>query len=276
MIKSIEVTGPNIDAATRNALNQLDLDRDSVTVEVLAKEKSGFFGFGSAPAKVKVSYEVPDEVKMKKPKQQVYKKPEVSKVESAEPKKEKKVEAPTEEKSYKNAEGDALKAKKFIEELLTKMGIESQVFEESDSVSDHIKLDITGKDMGAVIGRRGDTLDAIQYITSLYINKDREEHVRVSVNTENYRAKREESLQKLANKMANKALKYKRNMTLEPMNPYERRIIHSALQEVEGVSTFSTGSEPNRRVVIAVEGGSRGYNKRRQNRYPRNNASKEE
>lgn len=99
-----------------------------------------------------------------------------------------------------------------------------------------------------MIGRRGDTLDAIQYLTSLTINRGKEEHIRIAIDTEGYRAKREESLQRLARKMAGKVLKYRKNMTLEPMNPYERRIIHATLQDYKGVTTYSTGTEPNRRV----------------------------
>ena len=105
--------------------------------------------------------------------------------------------------------------------------------------------------MGAVIGRRGETLDAIQHLTNYAVNHGSEKHLRISVDAENYRAKREESLARLAEKMAEKAIKYKRSMALEPMNSYERHVIHTALQNYEGVTTASTGTEPNRRVVVS-------------------------
>ncbi|MEA4921647.1 MAG: RNA-binding cell elongation regulator Jag/EloR, partial [Clostridiaceae bacterium] len=114
-----------------------------------------------------------------------------------------------------------------------------------------INLELSGENMGAIIGRRGDTLDAFQYLTSIVTNKGEEERWRVTVDTENYRQKREAALVALANKTAQKALKYKKGVALEPMNPHERRIIHSALQDVEGVTTYSTGSEPNRKVIVA-------------------------
>lgn len=257
MIESLEMTGANIEEATQNALRQLNLDRDSVTVEVLAKEKKGFFGIGGNPAKVKVSYEVPDiPVKMVKPIETNSIKESYHPAATVE---KQTCEASDENEPVMEKGELSMKAKAFIDELLEKMGIQGTAYVEEDSEENHIKLDIRGEDMGAVIGRRGDTLDAIQYLTSLCINKDVETHIRVTVNTENYRARREESLQRLARKMAGKAVKYKRNMTLEPMNPYERRIIHSALQDYNGVSTYSTGSEPNRRIVIAVEGTERGH-----------------
>ena len=114
-----------------------------------------------------------------------------------------------------------------------------------------INVDLAGPGMGAVIGRRGETLDAIQHLTNYAVNHGSEKHLRVSVDAENYRAKREESLTKLAEKMAEKAIKYKRSMALEPMNSYERHVIHTALQNYEGVTTASTGTEPNRRVVVS-------------------------
>ncbi len=158
----------------------------------------------------------------------------------------------------------AQEAKKFIDGLLEKMGIQGEAFLTEDAEG-QLLIDIRGEDMGAVIGRRGDTLDAIQYLTSLSINRGREEHIRVTIDTEGYRAKREESLQRLARKMAGKVLKYHKNMTLEPMNPYERRIIHAALQDYNGITTYSTGTEPNRRVVVAMERGS-GRSQRSSNR----------
>lgn len=171
----------------------------------------------------------------------------------------------------------ATEAKAFVDGLLQRMGIQGEAVP-LEGEDGQIILDIRGDDMGAVIGRRGDTLDAIQYLTSLTVNRGKEEHIRIAIDTEGYRAKREESLQRLARKMAGKALKYHKNMTLEPMNPYERRIIHATLQDYQGVTTYSTGTEPNRRVVVAMERGTRqqkqrgGYRGRPQKRYHKDSA----
>ncbi len=161
----------------------------------------------------------------------------------------------------------------FVEGLMEKMGVNGKAMVLASSEADHIRLDLSGDDMGCIIGRRGDTLDSIQYLTSLVMNKGLEDHVRLTIDTENYRVKRAESLERLARKMAVKVAKYHRPLTLEPMNPYERRVIHSALQDFRGVSTHSTGSDPNRRVVITPEGmqrrssgngGGQGGNRRRE------------
>ena len=115
------------------------------------------------------------------------------------------------------------------------------------------QVELVGSDLGALIGRRGETLDAIQQLTNYAVNRGQSKRVRIHLDAENYRAKREETLERLARKTASKALKYHRNMTLEPMNAYERHVIHAALQDFDGVTTYSTGTEPNRRVVVACE-----------------------
>ncbi len=138
----------------------------------------------------------------------------------------------------------------FLEGLLTRMGVTATV-EALPAEEGTVKLNISGENMGVVIGRRGDTLDALQYITSIAVNRGEPNHIKVTIDTENYRMKREETLINLANKVAGRVLKYRKNVTLEPMSSYERRVIHSTLQDVQGVSTYSTGSDPNRRVVVA-------------------------
>ena len=143
------------------------------------------------------------------------------------------------------------RAVEFLEGLLTRFGTPAHIEVTENEEEKTIHLELSGDNMGAIIGRRGDTLDAFQYLTSIVTNKDEDDRWRVTVDTENYRAKREAALIALANKTAQKALKYKKGVALEPMNPHERRIIHSALQEVEGVTTYSTGSEPNRKVIVA-------------------------
>ena len=147
----------------------------------------------------------------------------------------------------------AERAVAFLKGVLDRMGVEANV-EATTAEDGSIALNISGENMGVVIGRRGDTLDALQYITSIAVNRDEAEHIKVTLDTENYRKKREESLENLANKVAARVLKYKRNVTLEPMSSYERRVIHATLQNVRGITTYSTGSDPNRRVVVALQG----------------------
>lgn len=144
------------------------------------------------------------------------------------------------------------KAVAFLGEILKIMEIPAECVTSSEE--DRITVDLQGPDMGIIIGRRGETLDALQYLTSLVVNKGEQSYTKVTVDTENYRQKREETLVRLARKLASKVLKYKRSMSLEPMNPYERRIIHSTLQEFEGVTTSSVGVDPNRKVVVTCEG----------------------
>ena len=143
------------------------------------------------------------------------------------------------------------KAKKFLLDLFSKMKVNADVLvEEKD---DSVLIKIEGNDIGIVIGRRGETLDSLQYLTSLVINKSKEDYKRVVIDIENYRQKREETLVKLANKLADRVMKYKKNITLEPMNPYERRVIHSSLQNHKYVQTYSIGDEPNRKVIITLK-----------------------
>lgn len=151
-------------------------------------------------------------------------------------------------------ESPAGRAVEFLEGLLNRFGTPAQISSEENLEEKTIRLTLTGENMSAVIGHHGDTLDAIQYLTNIVTNRKEEERWRVTVDTENYRAKREESLVGLANKTAQKALKYRKPVALEPMNPHERRTIHAALQEVAGVTTYSVGTEPNRKVIVAPEG----------------------
>lgn len=148
-------------------------------------------------------------------------------------------------------ESSGEKAREFLLELFDKMKVDADVLVEEDD--DSILLKIQGDDIGIVIGRRGETLDSLQYLTSLVINKSKEGYKRVVIDIENYRQKREETLVKLANRLADRVMKYKKNITLEPMNPYERRVIHSSLQNHKYVETFSVGDEPNRKVIIALK-----------------------
>jgi len=145
----------------------------------------------------------------------------------------------------------AKKARDFLLGLTQRMGVPTEI-EVSDK-PEQLKMQLSGENMSILIGRRGETLDALQYLTSLNVNRDREEYLRVSLDTENYRAKREEALRKLAVRMANRAKKSGRRVALEPMNPNERRILHSALQNDPEVTTHSEGEEPYRRVIITLK-----------------------
>ena len=148
-----------------------------------------------------------------------------------------------------DAESPAGIAHAFLMELTKMMGVDVTIDMGTDAEGNVFGY-INGDTLGILIGRRGETLDAVQYLTSLKVNRGREGYTRVTLDTENYRAKREDTLIRLANRMANRALRTGRKVSLEPMNPYERRIIHYALQQTEGVDTHSEGEEPNRHVVI--------------------------
>ena len=254
-MRYIDVTGKTEEEAIRAALSQLGLERDDVSVEILERSKSGFLGIGSSPAKVRVSYELDvaeePEVPQAKPaeKKPVEKKPEGK----PEPVPEKQPEQPAAPVSETE---DADRIRAFLTGLLEHMDCRAQVkvYEEEKN---RYKVILEGQRLGALIGRRGETLDAIQQLTNYAVNSGRDKRVRIHVDAENYRAKREQSLESLANKVAGKVLKYRRSVTLEPMNAYERHVIHAALQDKEGVTTYSIGTEPNRRVVVAYERGNR-------------------
>lgn len=151
--------------------------------------------------------------------------------------------------TVKETKGD--RAVSFLTEIFDKMGVEAEI--DIDEDEDNAYLTINGDDIGIVIGRRGETLDALQYLTSLVVNKREDSYKRIVIDIENYRQKREDTLIKLANRLAEKVKKYKKSITLEPMNPYERRIIHSTLQDNRYVKTYSLGDEPNRKVVITLK-----------------------
>jgi spoIIIJ-associated protein len=144
------------------------------------------------------------------------------------------------------------KAKNYLTDVTKMMNVTVSVEAKADDEG-NVRVDMQGDTLGILIGRRGETLDALQYLTSLYVNRGREDYTRVTIDTENYRAKREEALTRLANRMANRAVKTGRKVVLEPMNPYERRILHSALQQNDAVTTHSEGEEPNRHVVITLK-----------------------
>ena len=248
MLRYMESTGKNEEEAIQAALRTLGLDRDEISVEVLERAKSGFLGIGSSPARIRVTYEVPDEPAppAEEPAPPAGEAPAPAPVPEA---------APVVEEEAVSPLGDRAPAiEGFLTGLMAHMEVEAspRISMEADG-SYHVEL--VGQDLGALIGRRGETLDAIQQLTSYAVNRGQSKRVRIHVDAENYRAKREESLERLARKVAGKVVKYRRNVTLEPMNAYERHVIHTALQDYPDVTTYSIGTEPNRRTVVAYARG---------------------
>ena len=249
MKKYLEKSGKTEDEALAAALKELGLERDDVSVEIVERAKSGFLGIGASPAVIRVEYEVPDEPEIKaETKPEPVREAKAPKAERA----PKAVEAPAEPAAPRYTEGVKAETESFLRGLLERMGVKAEITI-SDRDNGGLLVELSGPGMGAVIGRRGETLDAIQHLTNYAVNRGSEKRCHISVDAESYRAKREESLVRLAEKMAAKVVKYKRSMALEPMNSYERHVIHTALQNYEGVSTSSTGVEPNRRVVVSYE-----------------------
>ena len=245
---SIEVSGKTEDDAIQNALAQIGLERDDVSVEILERAKSGMLGFGGKRALVKVTY-MSDEPEVSAPTMTEGKVEVAAKKAPEKSAKKEAAKTPVVSKEASGAPADA--ARKFLEGLLEKMEVSADIQMQVDDET--LRIELIGENMGALIGRRGETLDAMQHLTSYAINHGLEKRVRVFLDAENYRAKREETLIRLANKMADKVLRYRKNMGLEPMNAYERHIIHTALQDVENITTYSAGSEPNRRVFVAYD-----------------------
>ena len=279
MEKTIVTTGKTMDLAVEAALTQLGLSRDDVSVQILAQAKPGFLGIGATPAKVQVTYEAPDPIPeapksalgaASRSKPKAVKKPEAPKAEPKKeapkqeaPKAEVKKEAPKAEakkpkivapKEFTPAEPGSIEEKieKFLKGLLEHMN--SDAVPHAWKVDDNTyAVELTGEDLGYLIGRRGDTLDALQHLANYSVNRGIEGHIRINVDAECYRQKREESLCRYAQKKAQQVLKAHRRTTLEPMNAYERHVIHAALQDTDRITTYSIGTEPNRRVVIEYE-----------------------
>ena len=294
------ITGKTIDEAKANAVAQLGLDADGFSYQVIQLPKAGFLGFGAQPAKIEVSYEVPDpqpeapkvalsaasrskpkpakkpeQAKQEPPKAempkaepvkqeapaapkaeapQAPKAPKPEKKERREPRKPlppKEPKEPKEPKVYAAAEPGSVEERieVFLKGLLEHMGSQAvpHCWKEDGNT---YQVELVGEDLGYLIGRRGDTLDAIQHLANYSINRDVEGHIRINVDAESYREKREESLRRYAVKKAQQVLKMRRRTTLEPMNAYERHVIHAALQDMDNITTHSTGVEPNRCVVI--------------------------
>ena len=274
-MNEVTVSAKTLDDAITEALIQLGATSDMVEYEVIEKGSAGFFGIGSKQAVVKawkkkveepVAEEPKKEIKKEVPKKEFVKKEfekkehvkkeapakkhhaEKAKVE--EPKKE---EAPKREPQVLGkVEDSTIKAcEVFLQDVLKAMGMEVKITSSIDSEG-ALNINMEGNNMGILIGKRGQTLDSLQYLTNRIANKNQEEYVRVKLDTENYRQRRKETLENLAKNIAYKVKRTKKPVSLEPMNPYERRVIHSALQGDKYVSTHSEGEEPYRRVVVTL------------------------
>ena len=258
MLKWIETTGKTERDALNKALKELGLEDDDVSIEVITRAKTGFLGIGSCPAKIRVTYEVPDEPAPVAEEPAPTVEPEapaepMPAAESAPAPTAEPVEAPVEAPVMEADPERKEKIETFLTGLLERLEVPAEIKLQVNEAGIY-QVELVGKNLGALIGRRGETLDAIQQLTNYAVNRGQSKRIRIHIDAENYRAKREESLQRLARKTAGKALKYRRNMMLEPMNAYERHVIHAALQSYNpAISTYSTGTEPNRRIVVVFD-----------------------
>ena len=272
-MRSIESKAKTMEEAVSLGLEQLGVSFEDVNIDILEEGHKGFLGLlGAKPVVVRLTVKEnaeetnvlkdvklglnPENPKAEKPARPAAAKPAGKKApaEKPAPTAEKPAEKPIEKKApAAPTDGVApeAKAEEFLRNVTKLMGVDVTIDSKRDDEG-NVRVDMHGDTLGILIGRRGETLDALQYLTSLYVNRGQEGYTRVTLDTENYRAKREEALTRLANRMANRAVKTGRKVVLEPMNPYERRILHSALQKNENVSTHSEGEEPNRHVVITL------------------------
>ena len=239
-----EFTAKTISEAITDACQELCITSDRLDYVTVDEGSAGFLGIGSRPAVIKVAIkkEKEDDAKEDGIKEEVTK----EKVELAEK------TGSSEKKIEKNIDYED-SAKKFLREVFAAMNLEVAIETKFDAEEKSLDVNLIGEDMGMLIGKRGATLDSLQYLVSLVVNKNSEDYVRVKVDTENYRERRKETLENLAKNIAYKVKRTKRPVSLEPMNPYERRIIHSALQNDKFVTTHSEGEDPYRRVIVSLK-----------------------
>ena len=246
-----EYAAKTVSEAITEACAQLSVTSDRLDYQVVSEGSTGFLGMGIKPAIIKARIKE-QEIKA-----------EIS-FDDIDVKEEKSSDAPVANASENDAVAsmdvadeaeDAIvnSAKVFLEDVFKAMDMPVELGISFDKVNTVLNIDLKGADMGVLIGKRGQTLDSLQYLVSLVINRDQEEYIHVKVDTENYRQRRKATLENLAKNIAYKVRKTRRNVSLEPMNPYERRIIHSALQNDRYVTTHSEGEEPYRRVVVTLK-----------------------
>ena len=277
-----EITAKTVDEAITKACLEFETSSDNLEIQVVQEGTSGFLGFiGSKPAVIKVRKKVKEEefdilkelAKEEKKEKKAPVKKETKPVK--EPKKGTVTKTQTENKEEKPVAKEAQPkpeprkpvvrteeqvqqmkqdAEKFLTGVFGAMELPVEITMNYDKTADCLEIDFAGEDMGILIGKRGQTLDSLQYLTSLVVNKEQQDYVRVKVDTENYRSRRKDTLENLAKNIAFKVRKTRKPVVLEPMNPYERRIIHSALQGNKYVETYSEGNEPYRHVVVVYKG----------------------
>ena len=239
----IEISGKTVDDALTEALVKLETTSDKVDVEVVEKGSSGILGLFNKPAVIRVR---------RKEDKDILEEDVVAEVFHEEAKKEEPAVAPaTEKKPEMTREEVESRIRNFLSDLFNAMDMEVAVEITFNDKEECINVELKGGNMGVLIGKRGQTLDSIQYLTSLVVNKGREKYVRIKMDTEDYRNRRKETLESLAKNIAYKVKRSRRPVALEPMNPYERRIIHAAVSEIEGVTSQSKGEEPWRKVIIS-------------------------
>ena len=272
----------SVEEALDLACQELGVERDAIDFEIVTLPKRGFLGLRNTPAKVRVFIEEPEAPAPRRREERPEKKENTGKQQRQEPRREPKKQEPRVEKPAPKAEakpeqaaepkpeskpepaepqpplefvaadtveGKARTAADYVKSVLAEMGVAAEI---SVAFTDNgIVMRLSGEGLGVIIGRRGETLDALQYLSGLVANRQEGDYMRVTIDSGNYREKRERTLQQLARKLSASAVRYGRPSTLEPMNPYERRIIHSTVSGIEGVTSSSIGEEPNRRVVIS-------------------------
>lgn len=309
-MESIEVSAKTVDDAILEAAIQLGTSRDKVAYEVIFAGSSGFLGFGSKNAIIKAHRKTEEEalasLKAEKEVEKILEKvneksakasgeKEAPKVKMDKPvkpvrqdkpamvEKQDKADRPerTEKPRKPIKDANPEEVKEFLDKVFKAMNMTVEVTVTTNLAEGEMNIDLAGNDMGVLIGKRGQTLDSLQYLASLVANKGSEEYIRVKVDTENYRERRKETLENLARNISHKVKRTGKPVSLEPMNPYERRVIHSALQNDKFVCTHSEGEEPYRRVVITLKEGVKaeknyGGNNRGKSRYNRNYNKKKE
>ena len=260
----IQVSAKTVEDAVLEAAMKLATTREHLEYEVIEKGSAGFLGFGAKAAVIKaraltdeeievneikvepvkevVKQEVKKEIKKEEVKAEPVKAPKVEEVE--------KTEAPVKKEA---PAGKEISAEDFLKDVFKAMDMEVEIKVTENKEEKSLDIELAGEEMGVLIGKRGQTLDSLQYLVSLVVNKYSDEYIRVKIDTENYRERRKETLENLARNIAYKVKRTRKTVSLEPMNPYERRVIHSALQNDRYVTTHSEGEEPYRRVVVTLK-----------------------
>ena len=274
----IQVSAKTVEDAVLEAAMKLATTREHLEYEVIEKGSAGFLGFGAKAAVIKARALTDDEIESAEKKPEPVKetaKPEVKKEIKKEVKKETKKAEPVKEekveKAAKAVSGKEISAEDFLKDVFKAMDMKVEIQVTENKEENTMDIELSGEEMGVLIGKRGQTLDSLQYLVSLVVNKYSDEYIRVKIDTENYRERRKETLENLARNVAYKVKRTRKTVSLEPMNPYERRVIHSALQNDRYVETHSEGDEPYRKVVVTLK---RYNNKEKGNRKEQQNTAK--